>query len=301
MSNKWKADFRVNYPLYIMMIPVLVYYIVFCYKPMYGAIIAFKNYQPVLGILGSPWVGLKNFRDFFSNPDFGRVFRNTVTISLTDVIFGFPSPIILALLFNELRFSKLRSVTQTISYMPHFISLVVVCGMIKTFVGTGGVVNSIVSIFTGDTVNMLSKANYFVPIYVLSGIWQGIGWGSIIYIAALSSIDQQLYEAARIDGANKWKEVWHVTLPGISQTIIIMLILRIGRLFSLGYEKVILLYNPLIYEKSDIISSYVYRVGLGNQNWSYSSAVGLFNSVINFLMVILANNISRKFSETSLW
>lgn len=296
-----KSDLRMNYTLYILMIPVLIYYIVFCYKPMYGAVIAFKDYQPAAGILASPWAGLKHFKSFFMNPDFARILKNTLTISGCCIVFGFPAPIILALLFNELKFTKFRSLTQTIAYMPHFISLVVVCGLVKTFVSNGGIIFDIVSKLTGREVGMLNVPAYFVPIYVLSDIWQGVGWGSIIYVAALSGIDHQLYEAAMIDGAGKWKQLWNVTLPGIAPTITIMFILRLGSLFSVGYEKVILLYNPLTYETADIISSYVYRMGLGNQNWSYSAAVGLFNSVINFVIVILANTISRKVSETSLW
>jgi len=296
-----KSDLHINYTLYILMIPVIIYYIIFCYKPMYGAIIAFKDYQPAVGILSSPWAGVKHFKAFFLNPDFPRIFKNTLTISGCCILFGFPAPIILALLFNELKFNKFKSLTQTIAYMPHFISLVVVCGLVKTFVSNGGIIFEIVSKLTGKEVGLLNIPAYFVPIYVLSDIWQGVGWGSIIYVAALSGIDSELYEAAMIDGAGKWKQLWNVTLPGIAPTITIMFILRLGSLFSVGYEKVILLYNPLTYETADIISSYVYRMGLGNQNWSYSAAVGLFNSVINFVIVILANTISRRVSETSLW
>ncbi len=298
---RFKADMKRNYALYLLIIPVLVYYFIFYYKPMYGAIIAFKEFNPTEGIFGSPWVGFYQFKRFFTNPDFIRIFRNTLTISLTSIVFGFPAPIILALLFNELKSQKFKSVAQTISYLPHFISLVVVCGLVKTFVSQGGIILQLVTALGGKNVGLLSRAECFVPIYILSDIWQGIGWGSIIYLAALSGIDQELYEAARIDGANKWKQVLHVTLPGIMPTIIIMFILRLGSILSIGYEKVILLYNPLIYETSDIISSYVYRVGLGGQQWSYSSAVGLLNSVINFAIVMITNKISSKVSETSLW
>ena len=300
-SYRFKADMRRNCALYLLMIPVLVYYIIFCYKPMYGAIIAFKEFNPSDGIFGSPWVGFYQFKRFFTNPDFLRILRNTLTISCTSIVFGFPAPIILALLFNELKNAKFKSVAQTLSYLPHFISLVVVCGLVKTFVSQGGIILQMVIALGGKSVGLLSRAECFVPIYVLSDIWQGVGWGSIIYLAALSGIDQELYEAARIDGANKWKQVLNVTLPGIMPTIIIMFILRLGSLLSIGYEKVILLYNPLIYETSDIISSYVYRVGLGGQQWSYSSAVGLLNSVINFAIVMITNKISSKVSETSLW
>ncbi len=300
-SYRLKADFSRNYALYILIIPVILYYIVFLYKPMYGALIAFQDFHPVKGVSGSPWVGFLHYQRFFANPDFVRIFRNTLTISISSIIFGFPAPIILALLFNELKNQKFKSIAQTVSYLPHFISLVVACGLIKTFVSEGGLIYNLVVTLGGPEQSLLSRAECFVPIYVLSGIWQEIGWGSIIYLAALSGIDQELYEAARIDGANKWKQVWHITIPGILPTIIIMLILRLGSVMSVGYEKVILLYNSLIYETSDIISSYVYRVGLGSQQWSYSSAVGLLNSVINFIIVVTTNKISAKVSDTSLW
>lgn len=296
-----KADMRRNYPLYLMIIPVILFYIIFCYKPMYGALIAFKDYEPAMGVWGSHWVGLKHFKAFFENPDFIRVLRNTLTISISSIVFGFPAPIILALLFNELKLRRLKSVAQTVSYLPHFISLVVVCGMIKDFVGQGGIIHQLVTSMGGDTVGLLSRQELFVPIYILSDIWQQVGWGSIIYLAALAGIDQELYEAAQVDGAGKWAQLFNVTLPGLAPTIIIMLILRLGNLLNVGYEKVILLYNPLIYETSDVISSYVYRVGFAQQNWSYSSAVGLLNSVVNFIIVITANKIANKTSETSLW
>lgn len=295
------ADLRKNKVLYLLMIPVLAYYAIFCYKPMFGAVIAFQNYSPAAGIAGSPWVGLKNFADFFSNPDFIRIFKNTIVISMSSLIFGFPAPIILALLFNEIRNEKFKKISQTISYLPHFISMVVICGLIKQFVSTGGIIHQLAVFFGGEQPGLLSNANAFVPIYVISGIWQEVGWGSIIYLAALSGIDQSLYEAARMDGAGKLKQVWHVTIPGILPTIMTMLIMRLGQVFSIGYEKVILLYNPSIYKTSDIISSYVYRVGISNQSWSYSTAVGLFNSVLNFVLVIAANYTSKKFTETSLW
>ncbi len=300
-SYRLKSDITRNYALYILIIPVIVYYIIFMYKPMYGAVIAFQDFQPVKGVMGSEWVGLLHYERFFANPDFVRIFRNTLTISIASIIFGFPAPIILALMFNELKSQKFKSVAQTISYLPHFISLVVACGLIKTFVNEGGLIYNLVVALGGPEKSLLSRAECFVPIYVLSGIWQEIGWGSIIYLAALSGIDQELYEAARIDGANKWKQVWHITIPGIMPTIIIMLILRLGSVMGVGYEKVILLYNSLIYETSDVISSYVYRVGLGSQQWSYSSAVGLLNSVINFIIVMTTNKISAKVSDTSLW
>lgn len=300
-KTRFRADMRKNYPLYLMLIPVLAFYIIFCYKPMYGALIAFKDYDPSLGVWGSPWVGLKHFKVFFENPDFIRLLRNTLVISITSIVFGFPAPIILALLLNELKYRRFKSTAQTISYLPHFISLVVVCGLVKDFVGQGGIIHYLVTLMGVETPSLLSRQELFVPIYVISDIWQQVGWGSIIYLAALSGIDQSYYEAAQVDGAGKWSQLIHVTLPSLAPTIIIMLILRLGNLLNVGYEKIILLQNPLIYETSDVISSYVYRVGFSNQNWSYSSAVGLLNSVVNFGIVILANKIANKTSETSLW
>ena len=287
-----------------MAIPVVAFYLLFCYKPMYGIIIAFKDYSPAAGIWGSDWAsnhGLQNFIDFFQSYYFGRILKNTLVISLTSILFGFPAPIILALLLNELRNEKFKRITQTISYMPHFISLVVICSMIKMFTSDKGLVTYLLSFLGGPEISLLTKPQYFVPIYVISGIWQELGWGAIIYLAALSGIDQELYEAARIDGANRWQQTLHVTLPGISSTIIIMLLLRMGSVMSVGYEKIILLYNEGIYETADVISTFVYRKGLQDFQWSYSTAVGIFNSVINFIIVVLFNRISRKFGEVSLW
>lgn len=300
-NNGIKTHLMQNWELYLMIVPVIAYYIIFCYVPMYGAIIAFQNYSPGKGILGSKWVGLKHFIDFLSSPDIGRLLKNTLTISINSLIFAFSTPIILALMMNELRQAKFKRVVQTISYMPHFISVVVICGMIKDFVSADGFISGIFAPLIGDNVDMLTREKMFVPIYVTSGIWQTLGWDSIIYMAALSGIDMQLYEAAKIDGAGKWNQMRYVTVPGIMPTIIIMLILKIGSMLSVGYEKIILLYNPLIYNTSDVISTYVYRLGFESQEWSYTSAVGLFNSIINFLLLVSANTISRKFNETSLW
>ncbi|MBE7043904.1 MAG: sugar ABC transporter permease [Ruminococcaceae bacterium] len=301
-KRNWiKTHFRQNWELYLMIIPIIAYYVIFCYVPMYGTVIAFQNYSPGKGILGSKWVGLKHFIDFLSSPDIGRLLRNTVTISINTLIFGFTTPIILALMMNELRQAKFKRVVQTVSYMPHFISVVVICGMIKDFVSSDGFISTFLAPLIGENVDMLTREKMFVPIYVTSGIWQTLGWDSIIYMAALSGIDMQLYEAAKIDGAGKWNQMRYVTIPGIMPTIIIMLILKIGSMLSVGYEKIILLYNPLIYNTSDVISTYVYRLGFESQEWSYTSAVGLFNSIINFILLVSANTISRKFNDTSLW
>lgn len=294
-------DFKLNKGLYLLFLPVLVYYLVFHYTPMYGLTMAFKDFQPTKGISGSDWVGFKHFIDFFQSFYFWRVLKNTLVISLTNLIFGFPAPIILALLINEIRNKYFKSAVQSISYMPHFISLVVVCGMIKDFTSDAGVISYIVSLFGGQATTLLNEAKNFVPVYVASDIWQTVGWGTIIYLAALTGIDQELYEAAQVDGAGKWKQTLHITIPGIMPTIIIMLVLRMGSMLSVGFEKIILLYNPAIYSTADVISSFVYRKGLQEFAFSYSAAVGLFNSVINFILLITANKLSKKFSESSLW
>lgn len=300
-SERAKRDFIKNKEIYFLAIPVIAFYIIFHYAPMYGALIAFKNYTPSKGVMGSSWVGLRNFKEFFSSYYFWRLVKNTLFISLNSIIFGFPAPIILALLINELRTKWFTKIVQTITYLPHFISLVVICGMIKDFTSDTGIINYIMSFFGGQNYNLLNYPKFFVPIYITSDIWQGIGWGSIIYLAALMGIDQEQYEAASIDGAGKWKQTLHITLPGILPTITIMLILRLGNILNVGFEKIILLYNPAIYETSDVISTYVYRKGLQEFNWSFSSAVGLFNSVINFIFLVSSNWLSKKFNETSLW
>lgn len=292
---------RANKSLYLMILPVLLYYFLFCYKPMYGAVIAFKNFMPGRGIANSPWVGLQNFTDFFTSIYCFRVIKNTLVISLVSIIFGFPAPIILALLLNEIQNNAFKKTVQTITYMPHFISLVVVCGMILEFTSNTGFITYFLHYFGFPLTNMMNHANYFVPVYVISDIWQGIGWGSIIYLAALTGIDPSLYEAAEIDGAGRWKQLLHVTLPGIMSTVVIMLILRMGGIMSVGYEKIILLYNPATYSTADVISSFTYRKGLQDFDWSYSTAVGLFNSAINFVFLVLTNWMSKKFTDSSLW
>jgi putative aldouronate transport system permease protein len=299
--SRLKKDLKINKSVYLMFLPVLAYYIIFHYKPMYGAIIAFKDYTPIKGIIRSEWIGFKNFVDFFTSFYFWRVLRNTLVISFSTLVFGFPAPIILALLINELKNKIFSRTVQTITYMPHFISMVVICGMIRTFTIDTGIINDIIAFFGGERVTLLGQPKLFVPVYVLSGIWQEVGWGSIIYLAAMAGIDQELYEASKIDGAGRWKQTLYVTLPGIAPTIVILLILRMGSLLNVGFEKIILLYSPATYETADVISSFVYRKGLQEFNWSFSSAVGLFNQVINFILLISANWISRKVNESSLW
>lgn len=296
-----REDFARNRVLYLMVLPVVIFYILFAYLPMYGITIAFQDFNPALGYFKSPWVGWENFKSFFGSVYFWRVLRNTLHISLASIIFGFPAPILLALLINEVNSKAFMKSVQTITYLPHFISLVVVCGIIRDFTSTGGVVTQMIAKVTGDNTSMLMKPQAFVPLYVVSEIWQGIGWGSIIYIAALSGIDTQLYEAASLDGCGRLRQVIHVSIPGILPTIVIMLILRMGSVLNVGYEKIILLYNPSIYETADVISSFTYRKGLQEFEWSYGSAVGLFNSIVNVFFLLGTNYMSSKLTQSSLW
>jgi len=295
------SDFRRNKGVYLLALPGLLYYLIFAYVPMYGVIIAFKDYSAGLGISASPWVGFEHFIDFFTSVYFGRVIRNTILINLYLILFGFPMPIILALSLNELRGKYFKKTVQSITYLPHFISAVIICGMIVDFTSSSGFITSIVNAFGGNYNNLLHESSMFRTIYVASDIWQGCGWSSIIYLAAMSGLDTELYEAAALDGANRFKQLQYITLPGIAPTITIMFILRLGQVMTLGADKVILLYNPVIYETSDIISSFVYRKGLVESNYSFSTAVGIFNSLINCALICISNALSRKFNETSLF
>lgn len=304
--ERLRKDLIKNRSAYFLFLPVLAFYLMFCYKPMYGLIIAFKDFTPFKGIVGSPWAsdfGLKHFISFFNSVYFERLIKNTLVISIANLLVTFPAPIILALLLNEVRSKKYKSLLQTLTYLPHFISLVVICSMVRMFVDYNGFITQILSALgmVDGALSMLSNKDYFVPIHVTSGLWQTIGWSAIIYISALSGVDQELYEAARIDGANRWKQTIHITLPAIMITIVMMFIMRIGTIMSVGYEKIILLYNPGIYETADVISSYVYRKGLLEADWSYAAAVGLFNSVINLFLVVTANKITKKVTDMGLW
>lgn len=294
-------DLTRNRWAYLLLVPVLLYYLIFHYGPMYGTIIAFQDFNPIKGVFESPWVGLQNFNDFFNSVFFGRLLTNTILINVIDLFFGFPAPILLALLLNEVRWEPFKRVVQTISYMPHFISVVVVVGMMIDFFARDGLVNNLTIGFVNNPIAYMQDPNWFRTLFVGSGIWQGVGWSSIIYMAALSNIDPSLYEAAMVDGAGRFRQMLHITLPGILPTITILLILRLGAMMSVGYEKIILMYNPLTYQTADVISTYVYRRGILNTDYSFSAAVGLFNSAINFALVIAANALSRKYNETSLW
>ncbi|HHY83799.1 MAG TPA: sugar ABC transporter permease [Clostridiales bacterium] len=298
-----KKDFIRHKYLYLMIAPIIVYYIIFHYLPMVGNIMAFQDFSFMKGIFGSKWIGLKHFKDFLSSPYRDRVIRNTVLLNILGIIFVFPAPVILAMLLNEVKHNYYKRTIQTISYMPYFISTVVISGMIMNFTSQDGFITYIVKFITGyqGSLNLLAKPEWFRSIYVISDIWQFVGFDSIIYISAISGINPELYEAATIDGAGRWKQAIHVTLAGIAPTIIMLLILRLGSLMNVGFEKVFLLYNPAIYETSDVIATYVYRQGLEAGQYSYSTAVGLFNSVINFLFLLTANMISRRTTEISLF
>ena len=297
-----KFDFARNWRLYVLILPALTALILFRYAPMYGLQIAFKNFKPAKGISGSAWVGLKHFKSFINSYQFENVLWNTIKISVTSLIAGFPMPIIFALLLNQIRSAKAKKVLQTVTYMPHFISTVIICGLMLDFCGEKGVLTSIICGITGmQPTNLFSKSAWFQPLYVIMSIWQEFGWDSIIYYAAVTGIDQALYEAAEIDGANRWQKIWNVTIPGISQTIVILLVMRVGNMMTLGWDKILLLYNPMTYKTSDVISTYVYRIGLTNFQYSFATAVGFFNSIINFILLILANTVSKKVNETSLW
>ena len=294
-------DFVKHRWLYIMFIPVFVYFIVFAYIPMGGIIMAFQDFNIRKGFSGSEFVGLANFKMFFEDPYCFRIIRNTFLMNLYDVLWAFPTPIILALLLNEVGHKPFKSVIQTLTYLPHFISLVVMCGMLKEFLSTDGLINDLVAFFGGDREALLSFPEYFRTIFISSNIWQNVGFSSIMYIAAIAGIDPTLYEAAAIDGASRFHRLIHITLPSIMGTVIIMMILRLGSMMTVGYEKIILLYNPQTFETADVISSYVYRMGIKGSDYSYATAIGIFNAVINSVLLISANHIAKKFGRRTLW
>ena len=296
-----KKDLLKNKWIYVMAIPVLAFYICFSYIPMAGIQIAFKDFNFGAGIGGSPWVGLDHFISFFQGPYAWRVIRNTMLISLYTILVCFPAPILFALLLNEVKSKLFKRTIQTVSYLPHFISLVVICGLIKEFTQSDGLVSVLLSYVGVTQETMLLDPERFRAVYVISDLWQTIGWNSIIYLAALSGVDPTLYDAAAVDGAGRLRRVIHVTLPCILPTIIIMFILRVGQFMTVGYDKILLLYNSSIYETADVISTFVYRKGIVESNFSFSAAVGIFNSLVNLILVIVVNKISAKVSETSLW
>ncbi len=288
--------------IYLLVIPAVVWTIIFCYWPMYGVQIAFKKYSFAEGIMGSKWVGLKHFIRFFESPSLAQILTNTLGISLYGLVAGFPLPIILAIMLNEAVSAKFRKAVQMITYMPHFISTVAVCGMLLLFIRKDtGVINAIIGLFGGERKDLIAYPEYFWSLSVWSGIWQGVGWSSIIYIAALSGVSPELVEAAIIDGANRFQKIWYVDIPSIAPTMVILLILNCGSLLSVGSEKILLLQNSLNLDASEVISTYVYRQGILNAKYDYTTAVGLFNSVVNVIMLLIVNTAARKLGGSSLF
>lgn len=296
-------DFKRYKYIYLMILPAIVYLAVFAYTPMYGILMGFENFSVAKGVFHSEWVWFDNFIKFFTGPYFGRTLRNTLMLNFYGLFLVFPMPVIFALLLNEIRNRSFKRIIQTVSYLPYFISIVVIAGIIKDFTSQAGLLSYFVQQLSGspDSTNLLTKPEFFRPIYIASDVWQYTGFGSIIYISALSGINPELYEAATIDGAGRWKQALHITLAGITPTIIILFILQLGSIMNVAFDKAFLLQNPSIYETADVIATYVYRQGLQFGQFSYATAVGFFNTVVNFIILIVANNISRKVSETSLF
>jgi len=288
--------------LYLLLIPAVVYIFIFNYMPLYGIQIAFKKFSPRKGYWGSPWVGLKYFNRFFDSPDFWRLIRNTLSLSVYSLIVGFPLPILIALMLNQCTSGGVKRVVQNVIYAPHFVSMVVLVGMINVmFSVNSGVVNTVIERLGGERVLFTGQANCFPHLYVWSGIWQNMGWDSVIYFAALSSVSEDLHDAAIVDGANKWQRIAHIDLPQIMPTITIMLVLRIGQLMNVGFEKVFLMQNNLNLQTAETIQTYVYKQGLIHSDYGYSTAVGLFNNVINFILLTSVNAVTRKIGGSSLW
>lgn len=299
LSIRIKKDWRMNKLVYLMLVPVIAYFIIFHYVPMLGVQIAFKDYSLSKGIWGSAWATpfFKHFKTYFNSYYFGRLIKNTTLLSALNILFGFPAPIILALLINEVRNTRFKRTVQTVTYLPHFISVVIVCSLLRLFFASRGLINDLF----GTNIDFFNKEEWFRPLYILSGIWQEIGWGSIVYLSAITSIDESLYDAAEVDGATRFQKLIHVTLPGIAATISVMFILRVGRMMTVGADKVLLMYNESIYTTSDIISTFVYRKGILDQNYSYAAAVDLVNSVVNCVLLVGANKLSKKISGSGLW
>ena len=299
-KTTWKKIKKSKY-LYLKMLIPIVYYVLFHYMPLYGVLISFKDYKVAKGVWGSPWVGFKWFEKFLTDEYFWKLVRNTLLLNIYGLLWGFPIPIALALMLNEVSSSGFKRIIQSVSYLPHFISTVVVCGMVMNFLSLDGIINRFVAFLGFDKIQFMLMPEWFRTVFTASGIWQTCGWTSIIYLSALTAVDQEVLEAAMIDGANRFQKIRYVTLPSIAPTISIMLIMQLGKLMSLGYEKIILLYNGSTYETADVISSYVYRRGILNNDFSYSTAVGLFQSVVGVLLLICSNTITKKLSENSLW
>ncbi|MEV0001835.1 ABC transporter permease subunit [Micromonospora sp. NPDC050980] len=297
----WRRALRRDWQLYSLAVLPLLFFLTFRYLPMLGNVIAFRRFQPGGSIFGEYWTGLRYFRLFFTDPTFWNVFTNTLVLGALTLLFCFPLPIVLALLLNEVRSRVLKRFVQSVSYLPHFLSIVIVAAMVMQLLSADGTVNQLLGAVGAEEIPFLQQAGWFRTIYVSSEVWQTVGWGTILYLAALTTIDGDLYEAARIDGANRWRQTWHVTLPGIRPTMMTLLILNIGTFMAVGFEKILLLYNPLTYPTADVISTYLYRVGIVSGNLSYAAAIGLFEAVIGLTLVLSANAISRRTVGTSLW
>ncbi|WP_239143871.1 ABC transporter permease [Actinoplanes philippinensis] len=299
--RSWAQALRRDWQLYSLAVLPLLFFVVFRYLPMLGNVIAFRRYEPGGDLFGEYWVGLRYFRMFLADPTFWQVFTNTAVIGALTLLFCFPLPIVLALLLNEVRTRWLKGFVQTISYLPHFLSIVVVAGLILQTVSIDGVINQGLRAIGQDPVAFIQEPGWFRTIYVSSEVWQTVGWGTILYLAALTTIDNDLYDQAKVDGANRWRQTWHVTLPGIRPTMITLLILNIGTFLAVGFEKILLLYNPLTYATADVVSTYLYRVGIVSGSFSYAGAIGLFESLIGLALVLGANSLSRRVAGTSLW
>lgn len=298
---EWKKSIKKNWELYLLLAPVILYFLVFHYYPLYGLQIAFKDFIATKGIMGSPWVGLKHFERFFDSYYFWRLIKNTIGIGVFTLLISFPIPIIIALLLNEVKSLRFKKFVQTVIYAPHFLSTVVVVGMLLLFLKSDGMINQLIMLFGGTPIDFISEPAWFKSIYVLSDVWQTMGWSSIIYIAALAAVDPAQHEAAMIDGASKFQRIIHINIPAIMPTIIILFILNVGSVMAIGFEKVFLMQNDLNMSASDVISTFVYRSGILEAQYSFSAAVGLFNSIINFILLIMVNRIAKKVSDTSLW
>lgn len=300
--GSWRRDFAKNKGLYFIALPLIAYFLIFNYGPMFGLVMAFENFKPAKGILGSSWVGLDNFIKFFTAPNFWEILRNTFVISALGLFIGFPLSIVFALLINEINIKWFKKTAQTVSYMPYFVSTIVLCGLIIEFCSSRGLItNLLVNWGVLDRQNLLQNPNYFWAINLISDEWQGLGYGSIVFIAAITNVSGELHEAAAIDGANRLQRVWHITLPGIKPMVVSMLILKCGMLMTVGFDKILNLYNTSIYSTADVISTYVQRVGLNGGQYGYATAVGLFNSVVNLILLVLANYLSAKYAEQSLF
>lgn len=300
-ASIWKRLLK-TYELYLFLLPTLVYFLIFHYGPLYGLQIAFKNFIAVKGIWGSPWVGLEHFERFFHSPQFTLVLKNTILLNLYELAVTFPIPIIMALLLNQIQNVRFKKWIQTITYAPHFISAVVIVGMLFAFLSPrSGLLNELIRLFGGEPVYFMARPEWFKTIFVFSGLWQNAGWSMVIYLAALTGVSPELHEAAIMDGANKYQRIWHIDLPSILPTVMILFILNIGSFMSVGFEKVYLMQNALNLDASEVIQTYVYKSGLLNAQYSYSAAVGLFNAVINFILLVSFNELAKRSKQTSLW